>query len=69
MDNNEVSPNLQNKIRDYLKFYHKSSHSSHEKEVDSVIKQLSLNLREELINNIRKKAVTNNTFLLKYFSK
>ncbi|KAM3130514.1 hypothetical protein pb186bvf_017423 [Paramecium bursaria] len=69
MNNNEVSPNLQNKIRDYLKFYHKSSHSSHEKEVDSVIQQLSLNLREELINNIRRKAVTNNTFLLKYFSK
>ena len=37
MNNNEVSANLQNKIRNYLKFYYKSSHSSLEKDVDIVV--------------------------------
>ncbi|KAM3130500.1 hypothetical protein pb186bvf_017409 [Paramecium bursaria] len=69
MDNNEVSANLQNKIRNYLKFYYQSSHSSQEKDVDSVVEQLSQNLREELINDIRSKVVMNNIFLQKYFSK
>ncbi|KAM3130497.1 hypothetical protein pb186bvf_017406 [Paramecium bursaria] len=69
MENNEVSFNLQNKIRNYLKFYYQSSHSAHEKDVDTVVQQLSQNLRDELINDIRSKVVMNNIFLKKYFSK
>ncbi|KAM3132196.1 hypothetical protein pb186bvf_015656 [Paramecium bursaria] len=69
MDSNEVSANLQNKIRNYLKFYYQSSHSSHEKDVDTVVEQLNQNLREELINDIRSKVVVNNNFLKRYFSK
>ncbi|KAM3127175.1 hypothetical protein pb186bvf_020730 [Paramecium bursaria] len=68
MTQNQVSSDLQIKIRNYLQFYYQSSQQSHQKDVDIIIDQLSQNLKLELISDVRCKIIQENQFLSKYFS-
>ncbi|KAM3138826.1 hypothetical protein pb186bvf_009029 [Paramecium bursaria] len=65
---NDVSTQLQNKIRNYLKYFYQGTQTAQQKDIDTIIAQLSQNLKIELMKDVRSKVVQNNKFISQYFS-
>ncbi|KAM3130892.1 hypothetical protein pb186bvf_017004 [Paramecium bursaria] len=68
MIQNQVSNDLQSKVRNYIKFYCDSNIQNNQQEVSKIVNQLSNNLRSELLYDVQSKALNSSSFFTKYFS-
>ncbi|CAD8090288.1 unnamed protein product [Paramecium sonneborni] len=68
MNKNQVSVQLQCKIRNYLKYYIEQDNFQNDEELNSLISKLSPGLREELLYDIQKKPLKSMDFFIKEMS-
>ncbi|CAD8178796.1 unnamed protein product [Paramecium pentaurelia] len=67
MNSNEVSLQLQSRVRNYLKYYYEQQVKGNNTEINSIIEKLSYNLKQELLEDVQIRAVTCVDFFTKNF--
>ncbi|CAD8177923.1 unnamed protein product [Paramecium pentaurelia] len=68
MNKNQVSLQLQCKVRNYLKYYIEQDNVQNDEELNALISKLSPGLREELLYDIQKKPLKSMDFFIKDMS-
>ncbi|CAD8093113.1 unnamed protein product [Paramecium sonneborni] len=67
MNSNEVSLQLQSRVRNYLKYYYEQQVKGNKQEINQIIEKLSYNLKQELLEDVQIRAITNVDFFTKNF--
>ncbi|CAD8078528.1 unnamed protein product [Paramecium primaurelia] len=67
MNANEVSLQLQSRVRNYLKYYYEQQVKGNKQEINSIIEKLSYNLKQELLEDVQIRAITCVEFFTKNF--
>ncbi|CAD8172446.1 unnamed protein product [Paramecium pentaurelia] len=67
MNTNEVSSQLQSRVRNYLKYYYEQQVKGNNTEINSILEKLSYNLKQELLEDVQIRAITCVDFFTKNF--
>ncbi|CAD8181804.1 unnamed protein product [Paramecium pentaurelia] len=67
MNSNEVSLQLQSRVRNYLKYYYEQQVKGNKQEINSIIEKLSYNLKQELLEDVQIRAINCVEFFIKNF--
>ncbi|CAD8177571.1 unnamed protein product [Paramecium octaurelia] len=67
MNSNEVSSQLQSRVRNYLKYFYEQQLKGNNTEIHSILEKLSYNLKQELLEDVQIRAVMCVEFFTKNF--